>query len=257
MPSTPAVDAPVLRVRIETEELPTVDNVASILGEIGKSFDRYARRYGVRHGLRLVVQRIYIGSLIADLVVIGTATTLTAIQHREAIYGFVGFLSNALSIAQGIKKGENKTPEKRLVNALHGPVANGEAQQVNIFIVGDSNSINIDKDSVKMISNANLSLKKNPDSAREMKIEYIEMAEEIPVSISTLPAAKVAKPMDGKYGTAFNIKGQWYVRLEGEGGVLNPAEMERGVTIEDGRVYKFNGSWEGRRYRIKRADPSA
>jgi hypothetical protein len=54
-----------------------------------------------------------------------------------------------------------------------------------------------------------------------------------------------------------DVKGRWYVRLEGEGGVLNPLELAPDVVVQDGRSYSFDGAWEGRSYRIRAAHRSA
>lgn len=61
------------------------------------------------------------------------------------------------------------------------------------------------------------------------------------------------RQLEGKPGTVLDVKGRWYVRLEGEGGVLNPLELSAGVVVEDEGAYFFDGSWEGRSYRIRAA----
>ncbi len=57
----------------------------------------------------------------------------------------------------------------------------------------------------------------------------------------------------GRPGIVLDVKGRLYVRLEGEGGVLNPLELGSGVAVEDDGVYLFDGIWEGRSYRIRAA----
>lgn len=242
-----APDAPVLRIRYDTEGLLAAVDVASVLGEVGKGFERYAKRGANRGGLRLAVRRIEVGSLVADLVVVSAAAGVAFVQHPEALYGFIGFLADLLSIAQGVKPGRNKVADARLLEALLRPVAEGGAQQVNVFVVGDGNTITINKDAIELIK-----------ATREASLMRSTDAEEY----SSEPARELAMPepprhltLDGKFGTAISVKGRWYVRLEGEGGVLNPLELAPGIFVEDDRSYRFDGVWEGRNYRIRAALP--
>jgi hypothetical protein len=59
--------------------------------------------------------------------------------------------------------------------------------------------------------------------------------------------------LEGQFGTILDVHGEWYVRLEGEGGVLNPVRLERAVEVRDTYVYQFDGVWEGRSYYIRAA----
>ena len=102
-------------------------------------------------GVALAVQRVEMGSLIADLVVVAVGAALGAAQHPEAVYGFVGFLGDLVTIAQGLKPGRNKQVDERLVETLMKPVAEGYAQQVNVLVVGDGNTVTTDRETIALI----------------------------------------------------------------------------------------------------------
>lgn len=247
----PAPDAPVLRVSYDTEGSIAAADVGELLSALGKAFERYSRRAAPRDHLRLAVRRIEVGSLVADLVVVVAGTAMGVAQHPEALYGFVGFLGDLLAIAQGLKRGKNKQADARLVETLLKPVADGNAQQVNIFVVGNGNTVTIDRKSIDLVRRAG-------DQARKLSEAEGKIARASDVEEDDKPIALMAPKhllLRGKHGTALDVKGRWYVRLEGEGGVLNPLELSPGVTVKDERSYSFDGSWEGRSYRIRAAHP--
>jgi len=250
VPIIPASDPPILRVRYDTEGLIAAADVGEVLSALGKGFERYTKRAAVRAGLRLAIQRIEVGSLVADLVVVGTGAAIAVAQHREALYGFVGFLENLLAIAQGLRPGKNKQADARLIELLSKPIAEGDAQQVNVFVVGDGNTVMIDRGAIELVRAA------RHDARAALGVES-QMAANAEVSGD--PALALAPPkymtLDGKHGTAIDVKGRWYVRLEGEGGVLNPLELAHGVSVQDEQSYSFDGAWEGRSYRIRAAHP--
>jgi hypothetical protein len=57
--------------------------------------------------------------------VLQLVTAAGVMQHREALYGFVGFLSDLLTMAQGLKPGKNKPADARLIEVLQRPLADG------------------------------------------------------------------------------------------------------------------------------------
>ncbi|KQZ06171.1 hypothetical protein ASD21_00570 [Caulobacter sp. Root1455] len=244
MPLPSDADGPVLRIHYETDRLLDATDLANVLGEIGRAFDRYANRSIRGSGLRLAVRRVEVGSVVADLVVVGSAMAVALVSHRDAIYGFVGFLGDLVSIAQGLKPGKNKAADKRLVDALKNPIEN-VARQVNIFVVGDGNIVTIDKAAIERMTGTSEAANLQAEADRA------EVAENPPAAL----AAPRFLTLDGKFGTAIDVKGRWYVRLEGEGGVLNPLELAQGVMVVDDQSYRFDGVWEGRSYRIRAARP--
>lgn len=235
---------PSLSVRFENDRLIAAGDLGRILDELAKAFDRFARASRGARGRRLAVRRVVVGSLVADLVLVGAVSTAAAAQNAQALFGFVGFLADMLGIAQGLKPGRVTAANERLLAALQKPVAEGDAQQVNIF-VGDGASVTIDRDAIRLVRTH------REDSAEEAQAFTITERRVPPVS--KMMAAPIHAVLDGKFGTALDVKGQWYVRLEGEGGVLNPVEFAHGVEIADDTPYRFEGRWEGRSYRISAA----
>lgn len=235
---------PSLSVRFETEGLIAASDLGRILEELAKAFDRFARASRRARNRRLAVRRVVVGSLVADLVLVGAVSAAAAAQNAQALFGFVGFLADVLGIAQGLKPGRTTTADERLLAALQKPVAESDAQQVNIF-VGDGASVTIDRNAISLVR-----------MHREARVDeawaFAVHARPAPTA-SKMLAAPTHAELDGKFGTALNVKGQWYVRLEGEGGVLNPVELAHGVEIADETPYQFEGRWEGRSYRINAA----
>lgn len=251
LPSTPDEDGPVLRVRFETDALLGAAEVGNVLLALGSSFERYARRGVPGNQLRLAVRNVAVGSLVADLVVVGIATAVGVAQHPEALFGFVGFLDNVLSIAKRMKPGKNRAADNRLVETLLRPVADGAAKQVNIFVLGDNNTVTFDREAVSLVSDAK---RRAHELAAAGHGSATEGDEDADAEFAALAPPRQLK-LRGKEGTVLVVKGQWYVRLEGEGGVLNPLELGHGVEVRDDQSYSFDGDWEGRSYRIRAARP--
>ena len=241
----PTDEMPALRIHYETDGLLPAADVANMLRELATGFDRFTKRRGRYAGLRLAVRRVAVSSLDADLVVIGVGAAAAVLDHRQALFDFVGFIADALSIAKGLKPGKVKAADAKMIDAVQKPIAESEAQQVNVFVIGDGNTVTIDRDAIQLMR-----------SHREKN--FVSRAYDVPpaVDVDFLDEAppKLHR-LEGKFGTAFDVHGQWYVRLEGEEGILNPLELGPGVTVRDRHGYHFNGVWEGRRYRIRDAKP--
>lgn len=243
-------DSPVLRVRYDTDGLIAAAEIGEVLTALGKGFERYIKRSAARSRLRLAVQRVELGSLVADLVVVGAGTAMAIAQHPEALYGFVGFLGDVLAIAQGLKRGKNKQADARMIDLLARPVADGQAQQVNVFVVGNGNTVTINRGAIELVSAARRDAREALDAE-----DQTEATADLGGDLRVALAPPKYLTLEGKHGTALDVKGCWYVRLEGEGGVLNPLELAPGVTVLDEQSYSFEGAWEGRNYRIKAAHP--
>lgn len=248
MALAPAQDPATLRIKYETDQLLPAADVATILREVATGFERHAKRNRRYAGLRLAITRVEVSSLLAELVVVGVATAQAVILHRQAIQDFVGFVADTMSIAQGLKRGKVKAADTKMVEAIQKPVAEAGAVQLNINVVGDHNTIVIDREAIQRyyaereraaVSKAGQQLMRAPASDAYSDADR-------PPRLLTL---------DGKYGTAHDVKGRWFVQLEGEGGVLNPLYLEGDVTVRDGQAYQFDGVWDDRRYRIRAARP--
>lgn len=224
-------DMPTLRIKYETDGLLPAAGVAIMLSEVAKGFERHVKRTRRYSGLRLAIARIEVSSLSVDLVVMALSAGKAIVENREALTSFVGFLADILSIAKGLKPGKLKAADNKMIEVLQAPVAEAGAQQVNLFVVGDGNTVNIDRDAIRLIA-----------SQRERNIYRTDYELDGPHLIPDNAAPRAATPrllrLEGQFGTILDVRGQWYVRLEGEGGVLNPVRLSRGVQVRDG--YRFD-----------------
>lgn len=239
-------DTTTLRIHYQTDGLLSAVDVAAVLREVATAFERYVRRRARHAHLRLAVRRVEVSSLLADLVVMGAVAGQAVSEHREALYGFVGFIADTLSILKGVKPGKPTLADKRMINALQKPVAEAGAQQVNVFVVGDGNTVTIDREAIQQMQS-------HSDQASVRVVQQLAAPRAHPDFNQLTRSHPRLLTLDGEFGTVFDVRGQWYVRLEGEEGVLNPLKLEDGVTLQDGRAYQFDGTWEGRRYRIRAA----
>jgi hypothetical protein len=230
-------DRPLLTVTIETNGVVPAETAGTLIEEVSRGFERHARKRG-RRDLRLGLRRVDIGSLIIVFSSIGTSSRA---PEPDALAGsFVTATEERLLVAQGLAPGSVRGVEVRLIDALCGPVASGLADRLVLAAPGKGKEVAVDTSVVRLIEQAR--------------------------SASTMPRAtppprlpgqrnlvSAVRELEGKPGTVLDVKGRWYVRLEGEGGVLNPLELSAGVVVEDEGTYLFDGSWEGRSYRIRAA----
>lgn len=227
-------DHPLLTVTIETGAVVPAETAATIIDEVSRGFERYARKQGHRD-LRLGLRRVDIGSLIIVFTLMGTSPPNAAPGAVAA--GFVAATEELLLVAQGLANGMVRGADLRLVDALSGPVAEGMADRLVLSAPEKGKVLAVDESVVRLIERArSASLASRPLPPPPLAGQQYR-----------LPAARELR---GRPGTVFDVKGSWYVRLEGEGGVLNPLELGAGVVVKDGAAYLFDGSWEGRSYRI-------
>lgn len=237
-------DAPVIRVEFQTDGFIAASDVGTLLNELDAAFQRYTKAKQRRSNLRLAVKRVIVSSLIADLVVVSADTVMNLSQHPQIISGFIDNIANLVTIAQGIGKGKPSPKDRKLIKAIQAPIAKGDAVQFNIFIVGDGNTVTVDKDVIRRM-----------DEAEEAtKIESLLPPEKFH-AIAPMSERPTLLKLRGKFGRALLVKGDWYVRLEGEGGVLNPVSNGFDANLEDDQAYSFDGEWEGRSYVIRQAQP--
>lgn len=246
MALAPTDDTTTLRIHYQTDGLLAAADVAAMLREVATAFERYTRRRARHAHLRLAVRRVEVSSLLVDLVVMGAVAGQVAIEHREALYGFTGFIADTLSILKGLKPGEPKPADVRMIDALLNPVAKAGAQQVNVFVVGDGNTVTIDGEAIRQMQS-------HREQVPVRAVQQVEAPRAQPDLDLPMRGQPRLLALHGKFGTVFDVRGQWYVRLEGEDGVLNPLQLENGVAVQDGQAYQFDGVWEGRRYHIRAA----
>ncbi len=236
--------APLMLIRYETDEPIGAVEFGELLRELGKGFDRLARQRRWR-GLRLILVDAGTGSHWLHVAVIGTGTAGTAVlAFRKEIYDFIGFVKTAVDLAKGLRKGKSTAADRKLVNAINAPVACGQATQVNLIVSGGAPSITI-----------NLTPADTLWQAPEPPIAMIPRPAGAPDYNALFDRVAHRPRLEGHPGTILSVRGQLYVRLEGEGGVLNPVKLAPGVAVTDGEVYEFDGNWEGRSYAIRSAKP--
>jgi hypothetical protein len=238
-----------LRIEYSTDDLISGSDVGEMLEEIDQAFRRYVRRNNRRSDLALAVSKVEVSSLIADLVIVTAGASMTLAQNPELLSGFLSNLANLLAICQDLGTGAVGAKDRKLIKVLQAPIAKKHATQINIFINGDSNAVRIDDDIIDGIARAenrrshDLSALPNDGLSQSVEGKYVE------------PEIPQLRWLKGTVGTAVRVKSNWYVRLEGEGGVLNPVSNGGAIDLEDERAYNFDGVWEGRSYLIERATP--
>ncbi len=229
---------PLIEIRIETAGLVPAEVAGQILEEVARAFDRHAKAGG-RRDLRLGVKRVDIGSLVVQLTVIGPTRPPGGGWEAR---GFVEATAHLLLVAQGLAPGVVRRPDARLLEALRAPVSDGEADRVLVTAPGAGAEAIVDrKTAARLKDGATRQLPPRLPSTR--KVAAIESSVKAPAR----------RELAGETGTVLDVKGRWYVRLEGEGGVLNPVDPVPGVSVEDEAIYEFEGSWEGRSYVVWKA----
>ncbi|GGE74727.1 hypothetical protein [Sphingomonas prati] len=232
---------PAIEVTIETKQIVPASVAGELLEEIARGFERHARGKG-RRDLRLGVRRVDIGSLIMELAVIGAAPG--APSAEVVTRSFLVATGELLRSAQGLAPGTVRKSDARLIDALRDPVADGLADRVILGRRGGAAEAVVDREAVRLIDAS----RSRPTARSEVRV-----SRSLPAPDDVLPPPPARRELRGANGTVLDVKGRWYVRLEGEGGVLNPLEPGPGVAVVDEAVYEFDGSWEGRSYRIRTA----
>jgi hypothetical protein len=230
-------DRLLLTVTIETGAVVPAETAAAIIEEVSRGFERRARKQG-RRDLRLGLRRVDIGSLVIVFTAIGGSARSPAPGAVAA--GLVASVEERLLVAQGLADGTVRGAELRLIDALRGPVADGVANRVVLAAPVRQREVVVDAAVVRLIEQARAAA-------------FVSRPPAPPRLLGPRTSLPALRELEGKPGTVFDVKGRRYVRLEGEGGVLNPLELGAGVAVEDGAAYLFDGSWEGRSYRIHAA----
>lgn len=241
-------DIPILRLDYDTKGNIDADKIGAVITEIGKSFSQFERRRGK---YRLAVRAAGSGSFWIEFIVLAGAAGPLVTTFQKEIIEYTDFLANLVSIYTGLRDGRPTAQDKRVVKALNAPVASGQAVQLNISTQGNANSV---------VINGNISISIAQYDARQIRhrgdLEGMPPLEDY-ADVPLLPASKtMIERLDGHFGTILLVEGQWYVRLEGEEGVLNPLDLaSSSLTVKHNRAYLLSGQWEGRRYRIWAAEP--
>ncbi len=229
--------APLIEIRIETAGYVPAEVAGQILEEVARSFERHARTGG-RRDVRLGIKRVDIGSLIVQLAVLGSART---IRGEWAMKGFVEATAHLLLVAQGLAAGTVKRSDARMLDVLRAPVSDGVADRVLVVDLDTGIEAIVDIKTVDRLDEFGARTRARVLPKRK------------PAAIESPEQAPTRRELVGDVGTVLDVKGRWYVRLEGENGVLNPLEPAPGIRVEDDVLYEFDGSWEGRSYVARKA----
>ena len=240
-------DRRTLEVRYDTDVPIGAAEFGTLIQELGKGFERYARSRRLRH-VRLILVGAGLGSHWTEVAVIGTGSAVgTVIKYRKEIYDFADFLGKLFDIAKSLHGERAKAADRKLIDAVNAPVAKGQATQVNVTVFGGSPVITINQQTTSTLWPTRA---EDEQDALQVRGVAPSLAVDRP---SKSPARRA---LAGHFGTVFDVKGEWYVRLQGEEGVMKyPAIPLAGVSLTDDQAYELYGSWEGRRYLIYRAEP--
>jgi len=245
---TDELERPTLQVRYETKFPIGAADFGDLIRELGKGFERFARGRRLRN-VRLVVVRAGLGSHWIDLAVIGASTAVSvAVTYRKEIYDFADFLGKVFDVAKGLRRESVKVADKKLIDSINAPVANGQAIQVNVMVSGGAPVITINQQSANSLWIAEAEDRAEANLVRSGPLGA-------PSDRTVRAATPALRHLKGHFGTILDVKGRWYVRLEGEQGVLNPVSLAPGVHVVDDQPYLIDGNWEGRRYAIHKAEP--
>ncbi|OJW58041.1 MAG: hypothetical protein BGO57_12375 [Sphingomonadales bacterium 63-6] len=252
-------DIPFLRIKYETDGVIDAQLLGAMIAEVGTNFQRFERR---RNHLKLTVHASGTGSWWIEFAVAGTLSAAAAGLYIKELGAYVGFLADVISIVQGFKKGKITAQDRKTIKALNEPIARDQARQVNIVINGDGNTVNIDRKISEKIAAAidapARTVKDNQNgtfSAENLADKLFASRPAASQLLKGLPAPEGMSVLNGVYGTVFNVHGEWYVRLEGQQGVLHPLVFEPWrFAFSDGDAFRFHGNWEGAKYRIQRAE---
>ena len=189
---------PLIEIRIETAGVVPAEVAGQILEEVARAFDRHAKAGG-RRDLRLGVKRVDIGSLVIQLTVLGS--TRPPGGRREA-RGFVEATAHLLLVAQDLAPGVIRRPDACLLEALRAPVTDGVADRVLVTALG-AEAIVDRTTAARLKDGATRQLPPRLPSTR--KVAAIESPVKVPAR----------RELAGETGTVLDVKGRWYVRLEG------------------------------------------
>lgn len=238
-------ERPTLQIVYDTAAPIGAAEFGAVIQELGKGFDRFTRARRQR-GLRLVVIGAGLGSHWIEVAVVGaTSAAGIAITYRKEIYDFADSLGKVFDMAKTLRRAEAKPADRKLIDAINAPVASGQATQVNVMVLGGSPTITINQHNAQALW--------VPEDRADLEDALADPV--LAIGNRQGSTAPMVRKLDGHFGTILNVKGAWYVRLEGQEGVLNPVLLAHGVTVEDDRAYLFDGHWEGRRYVIRKAEP--
>lgn len=215
-----------LRLIVDTKGQPRAADVGRMLHRLSVSFSQYQRREGFGTNAQLRVSRLEVGSLWADLIAVA-GTVVTLWEFREILTGFVQQLVKAFRVMSGTEDGIVESSDRVTIEALAAPVANDDAHQVTVQVVGDNNAVLvINLESAQSLRDAAVAraipstLRAHQTKAARAPIEGARLREAI-----SYRTDRSIIDEDSADATLLFIDGQWYARPVGLSGVLLPVSI--------------------------------
>lgn len=238
------------KLKIDCENLPA-NELATMLSNLDKSFKSFGRRhYGQPFKSKLTVAAVRYGSLEVLLEVAGAIKTL--LDAKDILAPFATHLAELIGIHVTMSKNhlsdklqvanhssdKFSSADRNAVKSLAGPVANGNASQINIVNNGTI-LLNVENKETAQAILDGLDLS-NLTSKLMKPIEHALGAVNHEISNQQLKELADGQLM----GTAFIVDGTWYARLESGQGVLVPISLlgASANELRNGTTYAFRGT---------------
>ncbi|RFB84796.1 hypothetical protein B5K11_32165 [Rhizobium leguminosarum bv. trifolii] len=226
-----------LILRIETIDGTPAFQLGEILRTLSIAFRQFSnKRHGAAGEATLHVIDLRHGSLEIILDAIDGAQKL--MKAAELLAPFASHLMEVATIVIGQKQGKVANADRKAIEAIANPVANGSATQINLIVHGDAH-FTFDKTSAFALQGANTLA---VAAAPKQVIAHGFGAHPIPHYVTEQQSRLLTS--DGLFGTAISVDGEWFARLEGGHGVLVPLTAAPDIlaTLRHRTAYRFKGA---------------
>ncbi|QHG74442.1 hypothetical protein [Ensifer adhaerens] len=220
-----------LLLHIETREFAPAGDLGNLLLTLNAAFERFGRRRMKSASPTLAVRDIRHGSI--DIVLDALDGAQKLWEGRELLAPFAAHLMDVASLLLGTSDGKVAPIDRKAVEAIANPVAKDHAVQINLVVNGNVH-LAMDKTMAQALA-----------IARELQAERSVQAVAHAVATPLIDRRQTeALEQDGVFGTALDVDGQWYARLEGGQGVLVPlmANEHLLATLRHRTPYRFKGT---------------
>lgn len=221
-----------LTLRFETFEGSTAVEVGEILISLNASFQRFCKRE-LRHrsNVSLYIRDLKRGSL--DIILEAIDGAGKVIKAGEAVAPFACHLMEIARILCGHPSPKIAKVDHKVIEAIAKPIASGNATQINLIVHGEAYFTFNGESAVALQSAKASSLVVSPSAAEvDAPPRYVSLSQ-----VRSLSS-------DGLHGTALDVDGDWYARLEGGQGVLVPITASSAIaeTLHHKAPYLFRGA---------------
>ena len=215
-----------LLIVIETDQGAAAGDVAELLRATAAAFERFSKTRTGRSPI-LTVEALEQGSLKIVLDAVDLMDKLSG--AGQLLAPFAAHIAELVRGALAARGFIRMTPsDRKLLQALSGPVAKGRARQINI-IADRGATIVIDEAAARVLVGALEARQEQPLRTRPPEIDDVQRL-----------APALSGP--GVHGTAMLVRGTWYARLEGGQGVLVPLHGAASADLVDGGAHLFRGT---------------